>query len=61
MLLAGVQSRCRLFDAERMATLPEYYISADNLAFIQPQQLAESLRVCFAIVDVLEQNRRIKT
>jgi aminopeptidase-like protein len=37
---------------------PEYHTSADNLEFIRPVQLAESLRVCAAIVDVLEHNRR---
>ena len=38
-------------------TFPEYHTSADNLEFIHPAQLAESLRVCVAIVDVLENNR----
>ena len=37
---------------------PEYHTSADNLAFIHPQQLAGSLRVCTAILDVLENNQR---
>jgi aminopeptidase-like protein len=37
---------------------PEYHTSADNLDFIRPIQLAGSLRVCTAIVDVLENNRR---
>ena len=39
-------------------TFPEYHTSADNLDFIQPLQLAESLRVCTAIADVLENNRK---
>jgi len=39
-------------------SFPEYHTSADNLDFIRPQQLAESLRVCIGIVDVLENNRR---
>lgn len=39
-------------------SFPEYHTSADNLDFIQPLQLAESLRVCVAIMDVLENNRR---
>ena len=39
-------------------SFPEYHTSADNLTFIQPLQLAGSLRVCAAIVDVLENNRR---
>jgi aminopeptidase-like protein len=39
---------------------PEYHTSADNLDFIQPQQLARSLRLCAAILDVLESNRRYR-
>ena len=38
-------------------TFPEYHTSADNLDFIRPEQLAESLRVCLSILDVLENNR----
>jgi aminopeptidase-like protein len=41
-------------------TFPEYHTSADNLDFIRPSQLAESLRVCAAIVDVLENNHRYR-
>jgi aminopeptidase-like protein len=41
-------------------TFPEYHTSADNLEFIRPEQLAGSLRVCAAIVDVLENNRRLR-
>ncbi|MGA1998293.1 MAG: DUF4910 domain-containing protein [Bryobacteraceae bacterium] len=41
-------------------TFPEYHTSADDLAFIQPLQLAGSLRVCAAILDVLENNRRYR-
>jgi aminopeptidase-like protein len=41
-------------------TFPEYHTSADNLAFIQPLQLAGSLRLCAAILDVLEGNRRYR-
>jgi aminopeptidase-like protein len=37
---------------------PEYHTSGDNLEFIRPLQLAGSLRVCAAILDVLELNRR---
>ena len=39
-------------------TFPEYHTSADNLDFIHPLQLAESLRICVAVLDVLENNRR---
>jgi len=41
-------------------TFPEYHTSADNLDFIQPDQLARSVRVCAAIVDVLENNQRYR-
>ena len=41
-------------------SFPEYHTSADNLAFIQPLQLAGSLRACAAIMDVLENNRRYR-
>ena len=41
-------------------TFPEYHTSADNLEFINPLKLAASLRVCTAIVDVLENNRRYR-
>jgi aminopeptidase-like protein len=37
---------------------PEYHTSADNLEFIGPERLAQSLRVCTAILDVLEHDRR---
>jgi aminopeptidase-like protein len=39
-------------------SFPEYHTSADNLDFIRPNSLAESLRVCTAVVDVLEENRK---
>jgi len=42
------------------ASFPEYHTSADNLEFIHPRQLAESLRVCALILDVLEDNRRYR-
>jgi aminopeptidase-like protein len=41
-------------------TFAQYHTSADNLDFIHPRQLAESLRVCTAILDVLENNRRYR-
>ena len=39
-------------------TFPEYHTSADNLEFIKPERLAESLRACAAVVDALEDNAR---
>jgi aminopeptidase-like protein len=41
-------------------SFPEYHTSADNLDFIKPPQLAASLRVCAAILDVLESNTRYR-
>jgi aminopeptidase-like protein len=41
-------------------TFPEYHTSADNLDFIKPAKLAESLRVCATILDVLENNQRYR-
>ncbi len=37
-------------------TFPEYHTSADNLDFISPESLAESLSVCESILDVVENN-----
>ncbi len=36
---------------------PEYHTSADNLDFVRPQALADSLEKCRAVIDVLENNR----
>ena len=41
-------------------SFPEYHTSADNLNFIEPGCLAESLRACVTILDVLENNRRYR-
>lgn len=38
-------------------TFPEYHTSADNLDFLSPESLAESLHVCASVLDVLENNR----
>jgi len=36
---------------------PEYHTSADDLGFVTPHALAESLHTCLGIIDVLEQDR----
>jgi len=41
-------------------SFPEYHTSADNLNFIEPLRLAESLRACVTILEVLENNRRYR-
>ncbi len=38
-------------------TFPEYHTSADNLDFVKPQALADSLRVLTRIVDIVEHDR----
>jgi aminopeptidase-like protein len=37
-------------------TFPEYHTSADNLDFLAPESLWESLQVCASVFDVLENN-----
>jgi aminopeptidase-like protein len=37
---------------------PEYHTSADNLSFIHPEQLGESLSTCLQVIDLLEANQR---
>jgi aminopeptidase-like protein len=41
-------------------SFPQYHTSADDLNFIKPKQLLESLQVCAAIFDTLEGNRRYR-
>jgi aminopeptidase-like protein len=41
-------------------TFPEYHTSGDNLDFITPEALEESLRVCVLIVEILESNLRYR-
>jgi aminopeptidase-like protein len=36
---------------------PQYHTSADNLEFVTPGALAESLEVCLDVVKILEENR----
>jgi aminopeptidase-like protein len=45
----------------RHGQFPEYHTSGDNLGFISPARLAESLRVLGAIVDVLENDRKYRS
>ena len=41
----------------RHGRFPEYHTSADDLGFVSPARLQESLDVCSAILDVLDGNR----
>ena len=36
---------------------PEYHTSADNLQFIRPESLADSLSLCQSVIELLEANR----
>jgi aminopeptidase-like protein len=41
-------------------TFPEYHTSADNLNFVRPEALAESLEVILGVLDILENDRRFQ-
>ena len=41
-------------------TYPEYHTSADDLDFVRPDRLADSLEACLSVVEVLEGNRRFQ-
>lgn len=41
----------------RHGEFPEYHTSADNVEFVHPEALADSLAKCLAVVDLLEHNR----
>ena len=45
----------------RHGQFPEYHTSADDLAFVSPDRLAESWTVIAGIADVLEGNRRYRS
>lgn len=39
---------------------PQYHTSADDLEFVRPEPLAESLELYESVIDVIEQNRRYR-
>jgi aminopeptidase-like protein len=41
-------------------TFPQYHTSADNLDFVSPESLGESLQVCASICELLENNRTFR-
>lgn len=45
----------------RHGSFPEYHTSGDNLEFVRPEHLAESLEVLLQVVDVLEGNTRYRS
>jgi len=46
------------FSRSPHGTFPEYHTSADNLDFVRPEALADSLAMCRRIIHALEGNRR---
>jgi aminopeptidase-like protein len=36
---------------------PEYHTSADDLALVRPEQLADSVALCLEVIEILEGNR----
>jgi aminopeptidase-like protein len=48
-----------LLQRSRFGTFPEYHTSADNLAFIAPEHLADSYRTVCAAIDIIESNRTL--
>ena len=45
-----------LLQRSRFGTFPEYHTSADNLDFIAPRHLAESLRIIWRAIEIAENN-----
>lgn len=48
-----------LFQRSQFGTFPEYHTSADNLDFIRPDDLASSYRTICAVIDIIENDRRL--
>jgi aminopeptidase-like protein len=46
-----------LFQRSLHGTFPEYHTSADNLDFIKPNHLADSLKIILDTIDILERDR----
>jgi aminopeptidase-like protein len=44
------------FMRSQHGTFPEYHTSADDLAFVQPDMLAQSLEVLWSVIDVIERD-----
>ncbi|MBS0243171.1 MAG: DUF4910 domain-containing protein, partial [Proteobacteria bacterium] len=49
-----------LFQRSQFATFPEYHTSADNLSFITPENLGQSLSWILQALDILERDRRMQ-
>ncbi len=53
----GINLNVGLLERSKYGTFPEYHTSADNLDFIQPKYLQESLELIKNIISVLEANK----
>lgn len=53
----GIDLPVGCFMRSQHGTFPEYHTSADNLEFVQPAALANSLAKCLSVIEVLEHNR----
>jgi aminopeptidase-like protein len=56
----GFRMDVGLFQRSQFATFPEYHTSADNLDFIAPEHLEQSLAILAQAIEVLECNRRFR-
>jgi len=53
----GVNLAVGCFSRSPHGEFPEYHTSADNLDFVQPEQLGESFEQCYAVLELLEHNK----
>jgi aminopeptidase-like protein len=53
----GINLAVGRFSRSPYGTFPEYHTSADNLDFVRPEALAQSLVICRKIFSVLENNK----
>jgi aminopeptidase-like protein len=54
----GINLPVGCFSRTPHGEFPEYHTSADNLSFVRPEYLADSLVQCFSVLHLLENNRR---
>lgn len=54
----GVNLAVGCFSRSPHGEFPEYHTSADNIDFVQPEQLGESFEQCYAVLELLEHNKK---
>ena len=57
ILLAGIRPACWRLVRTPHGEFPGYHTSADGLGRIRPESLADSVRTCLDVIEVLETNR----